>query len=159
MRPAAIALFLVMACGSKGGPRLDCPAGTRLEKNEYARGCKLPDGTWHGPFAALRDSGKARNVGRYNAGVPDGTWTAYGPDGTVLGTYAIVDGTGTQRHWHDNGQLATEIPYKDGRREGLARCVCSCSAEAPMTTKGRSAQSVASCVKAARWARVKGVSI
>lgn len=113
--------ILVLACGSSSGSRVNCPSGTELDNTDYARGCKRADGTWHGPFVSRYDNGKQRRVGQYDEGVPDGTWTSYGPDGTVLGTFEMVGGTGVVKHWHENGNVATEIPYQNGRRHGVAR--------------------------------------
>jgi hypothetical protein len=121
VRATLLIVVPLIACGSSSGPRINCPTGTEPEKTDHARGCKRPDGAWHGPFASLHPGGKQRDVGQYDEGVPDGTWTSYGPDGKVLGSYEIVDGTGVVQRWHDNGQLAAEIPYRNGRREGVSR--------------------------------------
>ena len=45
-------------------------------------------------------------------------WTE---DGKLLGSFKIKYGTGIHRHWHDNGQLQSEVSTVDGAMTGRHR--------------------------------------
>lgn len=53
--------------------------------------------------------------------VLDGTSSKWNSNGDLIGTFDIVDGTGVQRVWYDNGQLSCENPMVDGLLTGLQR--------------------------------------
>jgi len=115
---ALLILAIVAGCGHAPGPRLDCPAGTSPADTGAARGCKRPDGTWHGPFVSRYPDGKPNQIGAFKDGVQDGAWQVLAPDGRVLGSYEIVDGAGVVVDWHEGGAKKSELHYRDGKQEG-----------------------------------------
>lgn len=129
-------------------PILACDAGTALAiaaAPEPTWFCAKPDGTRHGLFVTLFPNGSTRIGGHYRDGLLDGawerrhpsggvaesgafaagqkhgTWTQRAPAGTVLGTYELVNGTGIERRWLDDGQLYSEIAFKAGIEHGPAK--------------------------------------
>jgi len=119
---AITAAVLAIACGHGNGrgARLDCPTGTKAADTGFARGCKRPDGTWHGPFASVHEGGKPHRTGTYRDGVPEGRWTLYAQDGRLLGSFEIIDGNGVMLDWSDSGQKISETPYRAGKIDGVA---------------------------------------
>ncbi len=57
----------------------------------------------------------------YKDGVPHGICRQFDEAGRLLGKYRMVKGTGTQRAWHDNGQLQLEVSTVRGEFCGRNR--------------------------------------
>ena len=91
------------------------PDGTVEIEGSYASG-KL-DGAWirHYPGGAIAESGT------YVAGQQDGTWHQLSPDGKPLGEYTLKKGTGTKKHWFDDGPLYSERQLRGGTPYGMQK--------------------------------------
>jgi uncharacterized protein len=127
-------------------PLLECPPSTRptpitlegnpgwacADREEILSGPFLttyPDGATelsgsyksgllHGPWRRLYPSGKTAEAGAYLAGKKDGTWQLTTEGGGLLGDYQMKEGTGVEKRWYADGQLASERSYKDGLLDG-----------------------------------------
>jgi hypothetical protein len=85
---------------------------------EYA----FKGGVRHGRFYRWTKPGKLRSMEPYENGVPHGTAYQWADDGTVLGTYTIEYGTGTDLWWQDmdgNVTLSEVHPMKNGKSHGF----------------------------------------
>lgn len=116
-------------------PQLACEPGTAQSAApapEPTWYCARPDGTRHGPFVTVFPDGSPQITGHYHDGQLDGGWQrravtgavvevgAYaaghksGPwqmlstAGSLLGEYTMQAGTGTEKHWLDDGSLYSE---------------------------------------------------
>lgn len=54
-------------------------------------------------------------------GLPEGVVKQWAENGQLLGTFEIVNGTGTQMAWHPNGQVSAEISWVGGKWTGRQR--------------------------------------
>ena len=129
-------------------PQLACEPGTTAEPArvpDTAWYCVRPDGTRHGPFAAVfpdgsiqitggyrngaldgpwqrhRPDGSVIETGSYAAGQKSGRWQMLGPTGALLGDYDMTAGTGTERIWLDDGTLYSERALRAGVPGGEQR--------------------------------------
>jgi antitoxin component YwqK of YwqJK toxin-antitoxin module len=129
-------------------PRLACDAGTAAavaRAPEPTWYCAKPDGSRDGPFITAFPDGTPEIAGRYKDGLLDGAWQRHaatgqvveagayaagkktGPwrmmtsTGAVLGEYEMRAGTGTERHWLDDGSLYSERALKAGVPHGPER--------------------------------------
>jgi uncharacterized protein len=129
-------------------PRLVCDPGTALtiaRAPEPAWYCTKPDGTRHGAFMTMFPDGTPEVTGDYKDGVLDGGWQRHavtGPvvetgsyaagektghwkmlstTGAVLGEYDLRAGTGTEKHWLDDGTLYRERALKAGVAHGTEK--------------------------------------
>ncbi len=75
-------------------------------------------GLLHGPWRHLYPNGKTAEAGAYLAGKKDGTWQLTTERGGLLGDYQMKAGTGVEKRWYADGQLASERSYKDGVLDG-----------------------------------------
>ena len=130
-------------------PKLVCANGTTptpAPAPEPTWFCARPDGTRHGPFVTLFPDHAIAISGTYAAGALDGawqrhdaatgaivergsyaggrkhgTWTVSNARGTTLGEYEMVDGTGVEKRWRDDGALYDEAAYKAGVLDGPSK--------------------------------------
>lgn len=129
-------------------PRLTCEPGTSLDvarAPEPTWFCARPDGTRHGPFITVFPDGQPEITGAYKDGQLDGAWQRHGVTGavvetgsyaagqktghwqmtsaagTVLGGYDMRAGTGTEKHWLDDGTLYRERTLKAGVPNGAEK--------------------------------------
>jgi antitoxin component YwqK of YwqJK toxin-antitoxin module len=126
-------------------PELACEPGTSLQlarAPEPTWFCARPDGTRHGPFITVFPDGQPEIAGAYKDGLLDGAWERRGVTGAiveagsytdgqksgrwrmtsaagaVLGEYDMRGGTGTEKHWLDDGTLYRERTLKAGVANG-----------------------------------------
>lgn len=126
-------------------PAVACEPGTTLEiarPPEPTWFCAKPDGTRHGPFITVFPDGKPEISGAYRDGLLDGAWQRRGVTGAVietgsyaagqksgrwrmlsaagavLGEYDMRAGTGTEKHWLDDGTLYRERTLRAGAPDG-----------------------------------------
>ncbi len=76
------------------------------------------DGLLHGPWRRLHHNGKPAESGRYEAGLKEGTWQLTNESGGLLGDYAMSGGSGVEKRWYDDGQLASERSLVAGVLDG-----------------------------------------
>ncbi len=103
---------------------ITCPAGTTVERDpppvgDYAY-CVLPDGTRHGPWMTWPTRGNVRKIAIYDHGAVV-HWTAWSASNDAL--EVDLEFRADVRHgrslaWHDNGQLAADGEFVDGRPDG-----------------------------------------
>jgi antitoxin component YwqK of YwqJK toxin-antitoxin module len=133
-------------------PRLNCEPGTSVQ---LARApdptwyCAKPDGTRHGPFATVFPDNSIEISGAYRNGKLDGAWERHAPGGAVvetgsytagqksghwrmtstagalLGEYDMTAGTGTEKHWLDEGPLYRERTLRAGVPHGSEKVYAS----------------------------------
>ena len=116
-------------------PKLVCDAGTTLmmaPAPEPTWFCGRDNGVRHGRFATLFPDGTPEIEGTYKDGKLDGAWQRHYPGGALvetgafasglkdghwkqlaatgatLGEYDMKLGTGTERHWYDDGPIYSE---------------------------------------------------
>ena len=126
-------------------PKVACTAGTALTpaiSPDPTWACTRPDGTRTGPFISLFPDESIEIAGTYKDGELDGAWTRRHPNGAVaeqgsyvagqkdgtwkqgslggvsLGEYTLANGTGTEKHWYDEGPLYSEQTFKAGIANG-----------------------------------------
>lgn len=106
--------------GKRNGPFLTLyPDGTTELSGHYA------DDKLHGPWRRLFHNGKTAEAGSYVAGQKDGTWQIYTEVGGLLGDYQMTAGTGVEKRWYADGQLASERSYRDGLPDGQSQVFAS----------------------------------
>ena len=88
------------------------PDGTNEIEGTYANG-KL-DGPWqrHYPSGSIAESGAFAN------GQKDGHWKQLNTSGATLGEYEMKAGTGTEKHWYDDGPIYSERALRGGVPNG-----------------------------------------
>jgi antitoxin component YwqK of YwqJK toxin-antitoxin module len=128
--------------------QLVCEPGTRAiapRVGEPTWVCARPDGTRHGAFFTLFPDGQPEitgsykdgaldgawqrraatgaivESGRYAAGRKSGTWRMSSAAGEALGEYEMRAGTGTEKHWLDDGTLYSERALRAGIPAGPER--------------------------------------
>lgn len=74
-----------------------------------------------GPWSKRAPSGKTIEIGSYAAGRKHGRWQRYAETGGELGDFTLEHGTGTERAWYADGQLASETQLRDGELHGDSR--------------------------------------
>lgn len=126
-------------------PELGCEPGTTqavAPAPEPTWFCAKPDGTRHGPFVTVFPDGQPEITGAYLDGLLDGPWQRRAVTGAVveagayaaglksghwqmtstagapLGEYDMHGGTGTEKHWLDDGKLYSERTLKAGVANG-----------------------------------------
>ncbi|HRC57055.1 MAG TPA: hypothetical protein PKU97_14075, partial [Kofleriaceae bacterium] len=104
------------AQGQMHGPFLLLhPDGSTAITGSYQRG------VLDGPWRRLYPNGKTAEVGAFTMGQRDGLWQRYADTGGLLGDFQMTRGTGVDRRWHADGQLASERAYADGLLDGPSR--------------------------------------
>lgn len=76
------------------------------------------DGKLHGAWTRRHPGGAIAETGTFAAGLPDGTWTQLARDGTKLGDYKLVAGTGKRKRWFEDGPLYSELALRKGVPNG-----------------------------------------
>jgi hypothetical protein len=79
------------------------------------------DGKFHGPVRTWHRNGQLTEELSYRHGLMHGISRQWDEDGRSLGSFAMKEGTGTQRYWHDNGRLKMEIDSRNGKFHGRTR--------------------------------------
>jgi len=129
-------------------PSLACEPGTTLEvarAPEPTWFCARPDGARHGPFVTVFPDGQPEITGAYKDGLLDGAWQRHGVTGAIvetgsyaagqktgrwqmtsaagagLGGYDMRAGTGTEKHWLEDGTLYRERTLKAGVPNGAEK--------------------------------------
>lgn len=87
-------------------------SGRPSRKGAYERGKK------QGEWTAFSTSGAPIYFGPYKDDRKHGVWSQNDPGGALLGTYEMIEGTGTEREWHRPGVLAAQSEYRRGVRHG-----------------------------------------
>jgi antitoxin component YwqK of YwqJK toxin-antitoxin module len=143
---ALLAPAIAPAAVARAAPALDCPAGTRQQRQFYADEfwCARPDGTRHGPYrngwtspieaGAYRDGKRDGWWRRWSGGVlvderrydrdrADGRARTWSDKGVLLsdGVMSRGEKVGLWREWHQNGHLASTGHYRRGQRVGRHR--------------------------------------
>jgi len=75
----------------------------------------------HGPWRSYHASGQVAHETHYIEGKEHGVARQYDEDGTLIGSYEMVYGSGLDLWYHDKGVLAEERGYQDGERHGFER--------------------------------------
>lgn len=128
--------------------KLTCEPGTSIVVAPYPDPtwfCARPDGVRHGAFVTLfpddaieiegtyKDgkldgawkrhfhSGAIAEQGNYLLGHRDGEWQQLAETGTLIGSYTLTAGTGTQKRWLDDGPLYSEVVLKAGIPHGAMK--------------------------------------
>lgn len=128
--------------------KLTCDPGTNIVVAPYPDPtwfCARPDGVKHGAFITLYPdesieiegtykegkldgpwkrhfpSGAIAEQGNYVLGQRDGEWQQLADTGTLIGSYTLVAGTGTQKRWLDDGPLYSEVTLKAGVPHGAMK--------------------------------------
>jgi len=126
-------------------PKLVCASGTAptpAPAPEPLWACARPDGTRHGSFVVLFPDASIEIAGQYKDGALDGPWVRHHPNGAIaeqggfvagqkdgtwkqantsgvaLGEYAMTAGTGTEKHWYEEGVLYSEQGFRAGLAHG-----------------------------------------
>ena len=81
----------------------------------------IRDDRMHGLFRTWHDNGQLCEVSWYEHGKEHGTTKQYDIDGTLIGTYTMVHGTGIDLWFERQGILAEERHCRDGLRHGYER--------------------------------------
>lgn len=76
------------------------------------------DDALEGPWRRLAPTGKTIELGSYVAGAKHGRWQRFADTGGELGDFTFDHGTGTERTWYADGQLAGEHQLRDGVLHG-----------------------------------------
>src|SRR5438034_8735009 len=63
----------------------------------------------HGIARSWYPNGQLQSETPFRDGLAHGIWKHWAQDGRLLGTFEMVDGTGTFRTWYDDGRLRTEV--------------------------------------------------
>ncbi len=74
-----------------------------------------------GAWSKRAPSGKTIELGSYAAGKKHGRWQRYADTGGELGDFTLEHGTGTERAWYADGQLASEHQLRDGELHGESK--------------------------------------
>jgi antitoxin component YwqK of YwqJK toxin-antitoxin module len=115
-RPPEPTWYCARSDGTRHGPFVTrFPDGTPEITGSYQ------DGLLDGPWQRRRPTGTVIETGSYAAGEKSGHWQMFGPTGALLGEYAMRLGTGTERHWLDDGTLYAERTLVDGMPSGNDR--------------------------------------
>jgi hypothetical protein len=69
------------------GKIAECPPGTSLHEDRNGQHCAFPDGLRHGPYLAMHNNGRVREVGPYYGGKRQGWWSTWESDGTLVGSW------------------------------------------------------------------------
>lgn len=122
MRPAPLSLggHRGLACIDERGRKqgdfaIWYPDGTLAIAGSYR------DDALEGPWRKLAPSGKTVELGSYAAGKKHGRWQRFADTGGELGDFSFEHGTGTERTWYADGQLAAEHQLRDGVLHGDSR--------------------------------------
>jgi antitoxin component YwqK of YwqJK toxin-antitoxin module len=79
------------------------------------------DGLCHGPQRRWHVNGQLMWESFYENGEEHGTAKQWNEEGRLLGTYIMNHGTGIDHWWDDEGWLAEEHYWKDGKPHGSER--------------------------------------
>ena len=108
--------FCAKSDGTRHGPFVTkFPDGSDAIKGAFKDG--LLDGAWE----RRHPSGAIAETGAFVAGKKHDKWKQLAPSGAVLGEYEMLDGTGTEKRWFDDGTLYSEIAFKSGLEHGPAK--------------------------------------
>jgi hypothetical protein len=112
----------VLARSSDG--TIVCPEGAKVDEMGdacgHVIGCIGPDGKLEGPAAEMTEG--TRSDGRYEHGLPTGTWRVTDPKtGRLLGAYTLDHGEGVERRWWPTGELLWEGRVHAGSPDGAWR--------------------------------------
>jgi antitoxin component YwqK of YwqJK toxin-antitoxin module len=105
------------------GARLGCPEGARAAQVFVwfgaERGCRLPDGRWHGPYESDWRNGEPRSRGRFEQGLEQGSWrfTTERGEPREEGEFRAGERVGRWRRY-ERGALQAEGEYAAGRPVG-----------------------------------------
>lgn len=92
------------------------PSGSiRLESELNRRG--VPDGACRVYF----ENGVLKELSTRKDGKLWGEFAQWSEDGKLLGSFVLLDGNGTHKHWYPDGRLGIETEYKEGLTHGLRR--------------------------------------
>jgi hypothetical protein len=75
----------------------------------------------HGPQREFYRNGQLAEERIYRHGLAHGLCRQWNADGKLLGSFQMVNGTGLQKSWHDNGQLNMEFSTVAGKFCGHGR--------------------------------------
>jgi hypothetical protein len=78
-------------------------------------------GHLHGSQRVWHRNGQLAEELRYRDGLMHGVSRQWDENGRLLGSFAMVNGSGLQRYWHDNGRLKMEITSLNGKFHGRGR--------------------------------------
>ena len=113
---------LLFACGSDKEAWWEksdaCPEGATIDRDGRDVFC-ANEGVRHGRFASYAEGGERELLsGAYKSGKRDGTWTQSNLAGEVLGTFQLVEGTGTVYVWREDGSVETQAQHEGDVRSG-----------------------------------------
>jgi antitoxin component YwqK of YwqJK toxin-antitoxin module len=148
-KPSTVQVIADAAIDAPDPPKLACEndttptPGPAPEPTWY---CVRPDGTRHGPFITLFPDNTIEISGTYKDGTLDGPWERHhavtaaiieqgayangqkhgkwrqsNPQGSVIGEYEMVSGTGVEKRWYEDGPLYSETALKAGVLHGAAK--------------------------------------
>lgn len=105
------------ACADREGKR-NGPFFTSYPDGKTELSGRFADDVLDGPWRRLYPSGKTAESGAYAAGQKHGTWQLYTETGGLLGDFQMQAGTGVERRFYADGQLASERSFVDGELDG-----------------------------------------
>lgn len=77
--------------------------------------------TLHGPRKTWHRNGQLESEEPYHFGLLHGVCRQWNEQGTLLGSYRVINGTGIQRSWYEDGALQLEFSTVSGRATGRKR--------------------------------------
>lgn len=78
-------------------------------------------GHLHGSYRVWHRNRQLAEELRYRHGLMHGVSREWDENGRLLGSFAMVNGSGLQRYWHGNGQIKMEITSLNGKFHGRCR--------------------------------------
>ena len=106
---------------TKWGNNMVEPSRTSIDRREVEEdGEYRVHRYWH-PNGTLVEEGRYR-INHEQSLALHGETRRWNSDGKFIGSYKLINGTGTQLVWYDNGQLFCENPLVNGTLNGLQRC-------------------------------------
>ena len=81
----------------------------------------MENGRPHGVGRSWYPSGQLQSETPFRDGVAHGIWKHWADDGRLLGTFEMVDGSGTFHTWYDDGRPRTEVSAVRGLPTGRIR--------------------------------------
>lgn len=99
---------------------------TTIQKSWYRNGLlrdemPLRNGHRHGVARVRHKNGRLASEERYADGLLHGVCRQWSETGRLLGKYRMIQGTGVQRAWHDNGKPQMELSTVRGEFCGRSR--------------------------------------
>ena len=94
---------------------------TRYRNGQLSEEQPRLNGRNHGVLRRWHKNGVLALEQPHKHGLAHGICRQWNEDGKLLGCFQIEHGTGTHRHWYDNGQLQSEVSTVDGALTGRHR--------------------------------------